>query len=75
MPGFANPFSGNVPRPMTHEGLVRAIRLASAAGQDAVHMDTAQARAVCQKAVCQGVSRADRDHKETGRLDEQQRKR
>lgn len=45
MPDFANPFSGNVPRPMTHEELVRAIRLALAAEQEAVHMYTAQAEA------------------------------
>jgi rubrerythrin len=45
MPDFANPFSGNVPRPMTREELIRAIRLALAAEHEAVHMYTAQAEA------------------------------
>ncbi|UCH34943.1 MAG: rubrerythrin [Armatimonadota bacterium] len=45
MPDFANPFSGNVPRPMSDQELIRAIRIAVAAEEEAVHMYTAQAEA------------------------------
>jgi len=45
MPEFANPFSGNVPRKMTKQELIRALRLDIAAEQEAIHMYTAQAEA------------------------------
>jgi rubrerythrin len=45
MPEFANPFAGNVPRQMTKEELIRALRLDIAAEQEAIHMYTAQAAA------------------------------
>jgi rubrerythrin len=45
MPDFANPFSGNVPRKMNKQELIRALRLAIAAEHEAVHMYSAQAEA------------------------------
>ena len=46
MPEFANPFSGKVPdRKLTHEELVRAIRLNLAAEHEAVHVYMAHADA------------------------------
>lgn len=41
MPEFINPFSGMVPRQMTHSELVRAIMLNIAAELEAVHLYTA----------------------------------
>lgn len=41
MPEFVNPFSGMVPRKITHEELVRAIMLNIAAELEAVHLYTA----------------------------------
>jgi uncharacterized protein len=41
MPEFVNPFSGAVPRKITHEELVRAIMLNIAAELEAVHLYTA----------------------------------
>ncbi len=41
MPEFTNPFSGVVPRKITHEELVRAIMLNIAAELEAVHLYTA----------------------------------
>lgn len=46
MPEFVNPFSGKVPdRKLTHEELVRAIRLNLAAEHEAVHVYMAHADA------------------------------
>jgi rubrerythrin len=46
MPEFVNPFSGKVPdRKLTHEELVRAIRLNLAAEHEAVHLYMAHAEA------------------------------
>jgi rubrerythrin len=46
MPDFTNPFSGNVPeKKLTHEELVRAIRLDVAAEQEAIHLYMAHAEA------------------------------
>jgi rubrerythrin len=46
MPEFVNPFSGKVPdRKLTHEELVRAIRLNLAAEHEAVHLYMAHADA------------------------------
>jgi len=46
MPEFLNPFSGKVPdRKLTHEELVRAIRLNLAAEHEAVHLYMAHADA------------------------------
>ena len=41
MPEFVNPFSGTVPRKITHEEIVRAIMLNIAAELEAVHLYTA----------------------------------
>ena len=38
MPAFTDPFPGNVPRPMTHGELARAIMLDIAAELEAVHL-------------------------------------
>jgi rubrerythrin len=46
MPEFVNPFSGKVPdRKLTHEELIRAIRLNLAAEHEAVHLYMAHAEA------------------------------
>jgi rubrerythrin len=45
MPDFANPFSGMVPRKMTQEELIRALRLDVAAEEEAIHLYVAQADA------------------------------
>jgi rubrerythrin len=46
MPEFVNPFSGKVPdRKLTHEELIRAIRLNVAAEHEAVHLYMAHADA------------------------------
>jgi rubrerythrin len=46
MPEFVNPFSGKVPdRKLTHEELVRAIRLNIAAEHEAIHLYMAHAEA------------------------------
>jgi rubrerythrin len=46
MPEFVNPFSGKVPdRKLTHEELVRAIRLNVAAEHEAIHLYMAHADA------------------------------
>ncbi len=45
MPDFANPFSGMVPRKMTNEELIRAIRLDLSAEEEAVHLYMAHADA------------------------------
>ena len=47
MPEFANPFSGTIPeRKLTHEELVRAIRLNIAAEHEAIHLYMAHAEAI-----------------------------
>ena len=45
MPDFVNPFSGMVPRKMTKEELLRALRLDLAAEEEAIHAYTAHADA------------------------------
>lgn len=45
MPEFANPFSGIVPRKMTKEELIRAIRLDLSAEEEAIHLYMAHADA------------------------------
>ncbi len=45
MPDFVNPFSGVVPRKMTKDELIRAIRLNIAAEHEAVHVYMAHADA------------------------------
>ena len=45
MPDFVNPFSGLVPRTMTKEELIRALRLDLAAELEAVHLYVAHADA------------------------------
>ncbi|MFN2291887.1 MAG: ferritin family protein [Anaerolineae bacterium] len=46
MPEFINPFSGKVPdRKLTHEELIRAIRLNLAAEHEAIHLYMAHAEA------------------------------
>jgi rubrerythrin len=46
MPEFVNPFSGKVPdRKLTHEELIRAIRLNVAAEHEAIHLYMAHAEA------------------------------
>ncbi|MHB8841642.1 MAG: ferritin family protein [Candidatus Aquicultor sp.] len=45
MPDFVNPFSGMVPRKMTKEELLRAIRLDLSAEEEAVHLYMAHADA------------------------------
>jgi rubrerythrin len=65
MPDFANPFSGNVPRPMTPEELIRAIRLTLAAEEEAVHMYTALAEAArdeLAKKVLLDIANEERQH-------------
>jgi len=69
MPDFANPFSGNVPRQMNKEELIRALRLDIAAEQEAVHMYSAQAEASgdpLAKAVLLEIADEERQH--TGEL-------
>ena len=47
MPEFVNPFSGTIPeRKLTHEELVRAIRLNIAAEHEAIHLYMAHADAI-----------------------------
>lgn len=46
MPEFVNPFSGKIPdRKLTHEELIRAIRLNLAAEHEAIHLYMAHAEA------------------------------
>ena len=69
MPEFANPFSGNVPRKMNKEELIRALRLDIAAEQEAIHMYTAQADATddpLAKAVLNEIANEEKEH--TGEL-------
>jgi len=73
MPEFVNPFSGKVPeRRLTHEELVRAIRLDLAAEHEAVHAYMAHADATdnpIAKAVLIDIANEERVHAgEFGRL-------
>ena len=66
MPEFVNPFSGKVPdRKLTHEELVRAIRLNLAAEHEAVHLYMAHADATdhpLAKEVLIDISNEERVH-------------
>ena len=66
MPEFSNPFSGNVPaRMMTHEELVRAIRLNVAAEEEATFLYMAHAEATdnpLAKAVLMDIANEERVH-------------
>jgi uncharacterized protein len=73
MPEFVNPFSGKVPeRRITHEELIRAIRLDLAAEHEAVHAYMAHADATdnpIAKAVLIDIANEERVHAgEFGRL-------
>jgi len=66
MPEFVNPFSGKIPdRPLTHEELIRAIRLDLAAEHEAVHTYLAHADATenpLAKAVLIDIANEERVH-------------
>ncbi len=66
MPEFVNPFSGKVPdRKLTHEELVRAIRLNVAAEEEAIHLYMAHADATdhaLAKKVLIDVANEERQH-------------
>jgi rubrerythrin len=66
MPEFVNPFSGKVPdRKLTHEELVRAIRLNIAAEHEAIHLYMAHAEATdhpLAKKVLIDVANEERQH-------------
>jgi len=65
MPNFANPFSGMVPRKMTKQELIRAIRLNLAAEQEAVQQYTAHADATDEalaKKVLVDIANEEREH-------------
>ncbi len=65
MPEFVNPFSGLVPRMMTKEELIRAIRLNVAAELEAVHLYMAHADATddaLAKKVLIEVANEERQH-------------
>ncbi len=66
MPEFSNPFSGIVPgRKLTHEELVRVIRLDIAAEQEAIHLYMAHAEATdhpLAREVLIDVANEEREH-------------
>jgi rubrerythrin len=66
MPEFVNPFSGKVPdRKLTHEELIRAIRLNIAAEHEAIHLYMAHAEATVHplaKKVLIDVANEEREH-------------
>lgn len=66
MPEFVNPFSGKVPdRKLTHQELIRAIRLNLAAEQEAIHEYMAHADATdnpLAKAVLIDIANEERVH-------------
>jgi rubrerythrin len=66
MPEFVNPFSGKVPdHKLTHEELVRAIRLNIAAEHEAIHLYMAHAEATdhaLAKKVLIDVANEEREH-------------
>jgi rubrerythrin len=66
MPDFADPFIGKVPdRKLTHEELVRAIRLNVAAEHEAIHLYTAHAEATdhpLAREVLLDITNEEREH-------------
>jgi rubrerythrin len=66
MPEFVSPFSGKVPdRKLTHEELVRAIRLNIAAEHEAIHLYMAHADATdhpLAKRVLVDIANEEREH-------------
>jgi rubrerythrin len=65
MPQFSDPFIGNVPRRMTEEELIRALRLALASEEEAVAIYTAQAEACANplaKKVLLDIANEEREH-------------
>ena len=66
MPEFINPFSGTVPdRKLTHEELIRAIRLNIAAEHEAIHLYMAHAEATdhpLAKKVLIDIANEEREH-------------
>ncbi len=66
MPEFMNPFSGKVPeKKLSHEELVRAIRLNIAAEHEAIHLYMAHADAtdhVLAKEVLTDIANEEREH-------------
>ncbi len=65
MPEFVNPFSGVVPRKMTKEELIRAVRLNIAAEHEAVHLYMAHADATddeLAKRVLTDIADEEREH-------------
>ncbi len=65
MPEFVNPFSGAVPRRLTKEELVRAIRLNIAAEHEAVHLYMAHADATddeLARKVLTDIANEEREH-------------
>jgi rubrerythrin len=66
MPEFANPFSGKAPdRKLTHEELIRAIRLNIAAEHEAIHLYMAHAEATdhpLARKVLVDVANEEREH-------------
>ncbi len=65
MPEFLNPFSGVVPRKMTKEELIRAIRLNIAAEHEAVHLYMAHADATDDafaRQVLTDIANEEREH-------------
>jgi rubrerythrin len=65
MPEFLNPFSGVVPRKLTKEELIRAIRLNIAAEHEAVHLYMAHADATDDafaREVLTDIANEEREH-------------
>jgi rubrerythrin len=65
MPEFLNPFSGVVPRKLTKEELIRAIRLNIAAEHEAVHLYMAHADATDDafaRQVLTDIANEEREH-------------
>ncbi len=65
MPEFLNPFSGVVPRKLTKEELIRAIRLNIAAEHEAVHLYMAHADATDDqfaRKVLTDIANEEREH-------------
>ncbi len=65
MPDFSDPFSGNIPRKMSREELLRALRLDLSAEEEAVNLYTAHAEATddeLARKVLLGVADEERVH-------------
>jgi rubrerythrin len=65
MPEFVNPFSGMVPRKMTKEELIRALRLNISAEHEAVHLYMSHADATddpLAKKVLIDIANEEREH-------------